>query len=282
MRKLVSSLSMLVAAAALVSPAAQAEDLAIAGPLKDAPSVRRLKQYRNQRFEVALQPTFTLLDEYRRTIFAGVRAQYHLNDWFGFGLFGAFGAASLTTDLTDQLDTQLAKPEAHTTKNGTSVGYVEGASNYPKFSEQTSKLDWVAAPQVQFVPFRGKLSLFNEFFIDADAYVHAGAAFVGVSERKDCAANCSNPATLKLDSRVAIAPTFGLGMNVYVNDNVSVGLEYRAMPFSWNRAGFDARGTGPDGNFPDDRITEADRTFKFNQMVGLSVGYSFGEAIITE
>jgi len=282
MRKLVSSLSMLVAAAALVSPAAKAEDLAIAGPLKDAPSVRRLKQYRAERFELALMPTFTLLDEYRRTIFAGVRAQYHFNDWFGAGLYGAFGAASLTTDLTDQLDTQLAKPGSHTTKNGTSVGYLEGASAYPKFSEQTSTLNWIAAPQVQFVPFRGKLSLFNEFFIDADAYVHAGAAFVGVSERKDCAANCSNPASLKLDSRVAIAPTFGLGLNVYATDNVSVGLEYRAMPFSWNRAGFDARGTGPDGNFPDDRITEADRTFKFNQMVSISVGYSFGDPQITE
>jgi len=288
MRKLVSSLSMLVAAAALASSTAKAEDIQLTGPLKDAPSVRRLKQYRSQRFELALQPTFTLLDEYRRTIFAGVRAQYHVNDWFGFGLFGAFGAASLTTDLTDQLDTQLQAKDAngnfvnHSTKNGVSVGYAEGATSYPKFSAQTSTMNWIAAPQAQFVPFRGKLSLFNEYFIDADAYLHAGAAFVGLSERKECQANCSDPATLKLDSRVAVAPTFGLGMNVYVNDNVSVGIEYRAMPFSWNRAGFDARGTGPDGNFPDDRITEADRTFKFNQMVGLSVGYSFGDPIITE
>lgn len=282
MRKLVSSLSMLVAATVLSTSAVHAQEIALSGPLKDAPSVRRLKEYRNQRFELALQPTFTLLNEYRHTVFMGVRAQYHFTDWLGVGLFGAFGAASITTDLTDQLDTSLAKADQHTTKNGTSVGYAEGATSYKKFSEQTSTLTWIAAPQLQFVPFRGKLSLFNQYFVNADAYLHAGAAFVGLSERKDCAANCSDPSTLKLDSRVAIAPTFGLGMNFYLDDNFSVGLEYRAMPFSWNRAGFDSRGTGPDGNFPDDRITDADRTFKFNQMVGFSVGYSFGDPIITE
>ena len=111
MRKLVSSLSMLVAATVLSTSAVHAQEIALSGPLKDAPSVRRLKEYRNQRFELALQPTFTLLDEYRHTVFMGVRAQYHFTDWLGVGLFGAFGAASITTDLTDQLDTSLAKAD---------------------------------------------------------------------------------------------------------------------------------------------------------------------------
>ncbi len=285
MRKRLSSLTLLATAAAMsiftLASTAQAEELNITGPLKDAPSVRRLKQYRNQRFEVALQPTFTLLNEYRHTFFAGLRTQYHVNDWFGFGLFGAFSPMSVTTDLTDQLDTSLAKADRHSTKNAPSVGYVEGATAYPKFSAQTSTLSWIAAPQMQFVPFRGKLSLFDAFFVDADAFVHAGVAFVGVNERKDCQ-TCTDTASLKLDSRVAVAPTFGLGMNFYLDDNVSVGFEYRALPFAWNRAGFDSRGSGPDGNFPDERINANDRTFKFNQMVALSVGYSFGDPIITD
>ena len=282
MRKLESSLAMVVAAAALVAVPANAEDVQLAGPLRDAPSVRRLEQYRNGRFEVALQPTFTLLDEYRRTAFAGLRVQYHFTEWLGVGLFGAFGALSLPTDLTDQLDGSLAKASSHSTKNATSVGHTAGAASYPKFSAQTSTLDWIAAPQAQFVPFRGKLSLLNEYFVNADAYVHTGVAFVGLTERTDCQANCGDPATLKVASRIAVAPTFGLGMNFYLDDHISVGFEYRAMPFSWNRAGFDSRGSGPDGNFPDDRITSDDRTFKFNQLVSLGVGYSFGDPRITE
>jgi hypothetical protein len=45
------------------------------------------------------------------------------------------------------------------------------------------------------------------------------------------------------------------------------------MPFSYNRGGFDSRGTGPDGNFPDNKIDSNDQTFKFNQMVFLGAGF---------
>jgi hypothetical protein len=51
-------------------------------------------------------------------------------------------------------------------------------------------------------------------------------------------------------------------------------LEYRALPFSWNRAGFDQRGAGNDGKFPDTKIDGEDRTFKWNQMITLGFGFS--------
>jgi hypothetical protein len=54
-----------------------------------------------------------------------------------------------------------------------------------------------------------------------------------------------------------------------------VNIEYRAYPFAWNRGGFDSRGGGTDGNFPDNKINKEDRTFKFNQMVFLAAGFSF-------
>ena len=58
--------------------------------------------------------------------------------------------------------------------------------------------------------------------------------------------------TLRRSRSVAqtkIAPTFGLGLNFYLNNWLSLGLEYRAFPFASNRAGFDSRGTGNDGKF---------------------------------
>jgi len=53
---------------------------------------------------------------------------------------------------------------------------------------------------------------------------------------------------------------------------VSFGVEYRALPFSWNRAGFDSRGSGTNGNFPDQSVNSQDETFDFNQMITVSIG----------
>ena len=52
------------------------------------------------------------------------------------------------------------------------------------------------------------------------------------------------------------------------------GVEYRALPFNWNRAGFDSRGSGTNGNFPDGQVNTQDETFRFNQMITISVGFS--------
>ena len=90
-------------------------------------------------------------------------------------------------------------------------------------------------------------------------------------------------------SRMAIAPTFGVGLSLYFTDYLAMTLEYRAFPFRYNTSGTDEGGLNkqrkPDtgGEFPDRKITEADRTFQFNQMFGL--GFAFylpAKAKITE
>ena len=37
----------------------------------------------------------------------------------------------------------------------------------------------------------------------------------------------------------------------------------------------DTRGGGPNGNFPDNKINSSDDLFKFNQMLTVSLGFSF-------
>lgn len=256
------------------APRAEAQEIQLTGPLKGAPAVRQLRLYREGRFEVAPSVSFTLLDEYRRTILVGGRVQYHFTDWLGLGVFGGFGAVSMATDLTEQINSVAIRNDR------TAANVRQG-----DFAEQTARINYLAAPQVTFVPFRGKLSLFQKIFIDADAYLHGGVAFVGIEERRNCGAPneipCAPPVgsgdtrSFALESRMAVAPTFGLGLNFYASRFVSVGVEYRALPFSWNRAGFDSRGAGSNANFPDNRVNEEDRTFKFNQMLTLAVGLSF-------
>jgi len=249
---------------------ASAQEIQLTGPLAGAPAARKLRLYREGRFELAPTASFTLLDEYRRTILFGGRLQYHIKDWLGVGLWGAYGVISSTTDLTDQIGT-VALRNSRTAANLAPNG---------AFGDQTAKMTYVAAPQITFVPFRGKLAIFQKIFVDTDAYLHGGVAFVGLQERGDCGAAgqplCTDPKSFELASRTAIAPTFGLGLNFYVGELLSIGLEYRALPFSWNRAGFDSRGSGNNGKFPNvpPKIDDQDQTFKFNQMITIALGIS--------
>jgi outer membrane beta-barrel protein len=266
-------ISGLVVALGLASAGqAAAQEILITGPLAGAPAVRKERLYRSGRFEIAPTVSFTLLDEYRRTIFTGARLQYNLTEWLGIGVWGAYGVISSPTALTDEID----QSAPHNVFTQTQVA--PGAPGSGAFTAQTSKMDWVAAPQVQFIPFRGKLAIFQKIFVDTDAYLHGGVAFVGLEERGACGGSgatvCSDPKSFALASSSKIAPTFGLGLNFYINDFMSLGVEYRALLFSWNRAGFDSQGGGQNGNSPDGQISSKDDTFKFNQMMTLSLGFS--------
>ncbi len=262
-----------VAAAATVSTfsvGAAAQEIQLTGPLAGAPACRNCRLYRKGRTEFALGPGFTLLDEYERAIFIAGRIQYNVLDSLGIGVFGGYAVANLNTDLTEKVKS--------TTQGSGTVDLPVRQS----FDDQAGKLKWMAAPQVTFSPFRGKLALFQKIFVDTDLYVHAGAAFVGVNERKDCGGGtgikCTSPDALGTDSRLAIAPTFGLGLNLYTSGLLSLNIEYRAFPFSWNRGGFDSRGGPPDSSFPDQKVDSEDRTFKFNQMIFLAAGFHFPRA----
>lgn len=262
-----------VAAGAVAKPAA-AQEIQLTGPLAGAPSVRKMRLYRQGRFELAVGPGFTLLDEYQRTIFIAGRLQYNIFDFLGVGVFGGFGVANLSTDLTDKIDA-TAPRNTRTAQNIPPAGQ--------KFADQTGKLKWMAAPQLTFSPFRGKLAIFQKLFVDTDLYIHGGAAFIGVQERADCGdkikTTCvpqqGQPNPFSTTSRVAIAPTFGLGLTLYFSQFVNMNIEYRALPFSWNRGGFDSRGKAPDASFPDNNIDSEDRTFKFNQMIFIGAGFYF-------
>jgi opacity protein-like surface antigen len=266
-----------VAGALSAARAADAQELQLTGPLKGAPAVRHMRLYRQGRFEIAPSASFTLLDEYRRTILVGARVNYNITDWLAIGVWGAAGVVSTTTDLSDKINV-TAPRDSLTAINVNHSGVPSGPPNAP-FADQTAKISYVVAPQLTFIPFRGKLAIFNKIFVDTDLYLAGGVAFVGIQERADCGGQgqllCNLPASFELQSKTKIAPTFGLGLTFYPSSFVSFGVEYRALPFSWNRSGFDSRGSGPNDNFPDGQVNSEDETFKFNQLVTVDLGFSF-------
>lgn len=259
---------------------AQAQEILLTGPLAGAPAVRKLRLYREGRFEVSPHASFSLLDEYQRTIMFGLRLNYNFTDWLAVGAWGGYGALQLPTGLSDEIQSVHENRVAQMAPDSTDRRLT--AVNLPGFQggdfhDQLGSIDWVVAPQITGVPFRGKLALFQSVYIDTDLYFFAGPAFVGVSERVECGTgnkfdfDCTQPQAFERESGLKIAPTFGLGFSFYVNKWNAIGFEWRALPFSRNIGGFDT--AQPDSDFPDNNITAEDDTFKFNQF--LTVSYNF-------
>jgi hypothetical protein len=276
MRRFVTVLLGSAMALSLASPA-RAQEIQLTGPLAGAPAVRHERLYRQGRFEIAPTVSFTLLDEYVRTIFVGGRLQYNLTDWFGFGVWGAYGVGQLDTDLTTEINATAPRNIETAVNVNHTVGPngVGGNGTNSPFTNQVGHWNWSVAPQLQFTPFRGKLAIFEKIFVDTDAYLHGGVAFNGLQERENCGDGhgdplCIDPKSFVLASRVAPAPTFGIGLHFYIANLISLGVEYRAVPFPWNRAGFN---NTPAGQLPTNTITSADHTFYFNQMISIEVGF---------
>ena len=294
MRKLTASVLAFAVSAGVLATAeksAHAQEIVLTGPLKGAPPVIKLRQYREGRFEIAPMAAFTLLDEYQHSYFLGGRLNYYFTDWLAVGLWGGAFLNS-NTDLTSQIDNIAPRdpldqsnvapcvPNGATATAGAGCG--GGPGSHPSFSDQVATMSWAAFGQLTAVPFRGKLALFQALFVDTEAYLVLGAGAVGINERADCGPGTNGPSCNSVDSfalasQVKIAPTFGIGLTFFLNDIINLGVEWRALPFSWNRGGFDSRGTGPNGNFPDGKIDGNDETFKFNQVIGISVGVMLGK-----
>lgn len=289
---------------------ADAQEIQITGPLAGAPAVRKLRLHREGRFEVSPNVSFTLLDEYQRTILPGLRLTYHPTDYLGFGLWGGYGF-QYATGLTDELQAKAidsrdcANRESSRACRLTQVNLTRAGSNLDVDGKETSmrtgllagdqlaRLQWVVAPQVTLIPFRGKLALFASLFVDTDVNIFLGAAVVGLQERKTCGfdtdgksngiAPCSQ--SFELESRITVAPTFGLGLNFYpglaAGKFLSFGAEFRGLPYAWNTSGFDNYGAGSDKEFPDTAVNGDDRSFQFNSMLTVHVSVQFPTEIKT-
>jgi hypothetical protein len=266
---------------------AQAQEIQLTGPLAGAPAVRKLRLHRQGRFEIAPSVSFTLLDQYERTIMPGAKLTYHFTDWLGVGLWGGYGF-QYTTGLSNELQTKAIDyydcKDRSSTKacKLTAVNLTHG--NLAQ--DQLGKINWVLAPQLTLVPFRGKIALFSSAFLDTDVNLFVGPAIIGLQERKPCGADekgaqvagrlpCADPKSFGLESRLAVAPTFGLGLNFYPAQFLGFGVEFRGLPFSWNTSGFDNHGGGNNQEFPDNNVNSRDREFHFTSMVTVHVSVQF-------
>ncbi|MEM7515975.1 MAG: hypothetical protein AAF368_03495, partial [Planctomycetota bacterium] len=265
----------LVLAGLSFTQSARAQEVQVTGPLAGAPAVRNMRLYRQGRFLLEPNFSFGLQAEFKRPLMAGAHLGYYFTDYLGLGVWGAFSVANLNTGLTDEIQ----EGGVTTSRNRLSL------PSRADFDEQVGTIDWAAAVQLEFSPLRGKLSIFEKLFIDTDLYIFAGVALAGVEERSDVnglecdgtnfdvgSGSCDtgfNGSQLARSSRVAIAPTFGVGFSMYFNNFVGLNLNWRAMPFSWNASGWDDSNSEDGVDFGDGQINSDDRFLQLNHLFTL-------------
>jgi outer membrane beta-barrel protein len=254
-----------------------AQDIQITGPLAGAPACRHCRIYRAGRF--LLQPTvsFTLQDEYARAILFGLQAQYHITDWLGIGLWGAYNPTDIDTGLTSEV-----KSNGQTTERN-----ILSLPNPGEFGNQIARFRGAAALQLTFIPLRGKLSLFQNIFVDTDFYIFAGAAGIFVDQRINSAdanngggvGGCTTVGTnpdmrtnacgqTERASVLDITWTAGAGLTMMANEWFGLSFEWRALPFAWNTSGTDEKNQQGE-SFPDGAIDGNDNIYRLNHMFSL-------------
>ncbi|MBW2191844.1 MAG: hypothetical protein JRG93_20095 [Deltaproteobacteria bacterium] len=252
---------------------ASAQDVHVSGPLAGAPAVKKLRLWRDMRLHVEPFFAFTVGDEYSRSLIVGGELRFHFLDWFGIGGWGGYSVATPDTNLTKEIQAD---------------GLTDNTNrlNLPhndRFPDQVGRLNWWSGVELHFVPFRGKLAMFQKVFFDADLDFFVGAAFVGVEERANAVGQpflrdvtyCEiegNPmdegcrdSQLARSKRTAIAPSFGIAFNAFFHDFLGIALRWRGIPFKYNTGGTD--------NNRDNLIDSNDRIRQFNNM--FSVGLIF-------
>ena len=216
---------------------------------------------------------FTIGDEYSRSLIVGGELRFHFLDWLGIGGWGGYSVATLDTNLAKEVQSKGVTTNANRLD----------LPNRQNFPDQTGRINWWSGVELHFVPFRGKLAMFQKVFFDADLDFFVGAAFVGVEERADAVGRPSpgdvafceianNPMDAGcLESqnarskRTAVAPSFGVAFNAFFHDFLGISLRWRGIPFKYNTGGTD--------NNNDGQIDSNDRIRQFNNM--FTVGLTF-------
>ncbi len=250
---------------------ASAQEVQVSGPLAGAPAVKKLRLWRDMRLHLEPFFAFTIGDEYSRSLIVGGEVRFHFLDWLGIGGWGGYSVGQLDTNLTKEVQAKGVTTNANRLDLPTREG----------FSEQVGRVNWWSGVEVHFVPFRGKLAMFQKVFFDADLDFFVGAAFVGVEERANAVGRPSpgdvtfceidgNPmdsgcvaSQSARSKRTAIAPSFGVAFSAFFRDFLGVSLRWRGIPFKYNTSGTD--------NNNDGLIDSNDRQKQFNNMftVGL-------------
>jgi outer membrane beta-barrel protein len=236
-----------------------AQEILLEGPLAGAPAVSKAVQFRNKRFSIGPQFAYNFLGSYMHHFLVGGRIEYNFLDWLGLGAvaYYSFGYPTSLTRHVSESENLGGDGTSPTDSNW--PGY-SGAANYEK---QVGILRGMYLAQLNFVPFRGKMSMFEKVFVAIDGSIFVGGGIVHYEERKSCDGTkggnneCGNywgpdgyretgenldELEAERENKIGGAFTWGVNFMAYFTDWFALNLEFRMTPFKWNEGGSDEAG----------------------------------------
>jgi outer membrane beta-barrel protein len=238
-------------------------------PLAGQPAIRNRVELRKLRFEISPQFMVAINQDYKHAFGVGANLQFHLTDWLGVGVQGAY-LFNTNTALEDKIRGQL--PDAPPT----AYQYPGPQPTRSIHDEHVLGINAVLSAYAAVTPFAGKLALFSALFMRYDLYVTGGVGFVNYVQNPKCCTVINktpdpNDPT-KHDPNLEDASQFaglkvggmiGVGVHLFFNDWIGAQLELRDYIVGANPGGGDVNG--------DRRLTSDDETVQNNLFFGVGV-----------
>lgn len=244
--------------------------------LDDTPAVRHKLLLLKKRVELAPSFESTINSDFRHTLSAGLKLEYHLSELFSFGVLGFYGA-SINTGLTDKIIKGLPDKRA---PDPAEVGG-DPTPSKNQFKGHLNSIPLHGAAFIGISPWNGKLAAFGKFFVNFDFYFQGGLAFASL--KSDCTntvcddkfpeGNSNVTPVLLPDNNPNDDPTLndglklgvyvGGGIHVFMNDFVALDFTVRDYLFSDNPSGLDFNG--------DLTVTEDDSRFLNHLFMGVGI-----------
>ena len=201
--------------------------------LEGQPAVRHRYELREGRFELGPSFGFSLDRAMRHTFSIGAKLEYHFSDAFSIGADVGYGIG---------FDTGLASELEDSYQAENIAGDDIGTRKWNKLTKRMSDIKMQGDVRFVWTPIYGRIAVFSKMFVLYDMYAFGGVALAYTANKGSDGNNEWDPTTDEVDKanegfRAGVA--MGLGMRIYFNHWVSMGIEVKDLMFMDNETGKD-------------------------------------------
>jgi outer membrane beta-barrel protein len=217
-------------------------------PLEGQPAIRNKVELRKLRFEISPQFLVQINPDYKHAFGVGANLQFHITDWIGVGIEGAYlfnSNTALENEIRDKLPTgDYMYPGPQPTR--------------AIHDQHTMGINALMSAYASLTPWAGKFSLFSALFFNYDFYANVGIGLVNwVQDPKCCTATpvvVHSPSTTgetigdpntedaSQFAGLKVGGLIGFGVHIYFNDWIGMQLELRDYIHKANPGGGDKDG----------------------------------------
>ena len=221
--------------------------------LEGQPAVRHRYELRAGRFELGPSFGFSLDRAVRHAFTIGAKLEYHITDAFSVGADVGYGIG-FNTGLASELEESYAD-----------------ANESPAWEKLTTRMsDIKMQGDVRFAwtPVYGRIAVFSKMFVLYDLYAFGGVALAYTANKGTAGTHWGIGDTINDDVDAAnegfrAGVAMGLGLRIYFNHWIAMGLEVKDLMFMDNETGADQTR----GIHEDEKVCTAPGVCKFTPKV---------------